>query len=194
MFRVLEWQRGWQGTVAGSGQDGAREHGRGTLGRGVARGGGVCAQAIPLLVQVIQSPDARSEVNLNPTENAIAAVTKILKYNNSAVNVDEVIPVWLSWLPVWEDTDEAPHVYGYLCDLIDGNHPLVLGPNNSNLPRLMLIFSEAFRREAVEKEAEVTQRMLNIVRQLQANPEVFQACISQLSQEQQLALHKYLTT
>lgn len=50
----------------------------------------VCAQAIPLLVQVIQSPDARSEVNLNPTENAIAAVTKILKYNNSAVNVDEV--------------------------------------------------------------------------------------------------------
>lgn len=50
----------------------------------------VCAQAIPLLVQVIQSPDSRSEVNLNPTENAIAAVTKILKYNASAVNVDEV--------------------------------------------------------------------------------------------------------
>lgn len=54
----------------------------------------------------------------------------------------QVIPVWLSWLPVWEDTDEAPHVYGYLCDLIDNNHPLVLGPNNSNLPRLMVIFSE----------------------------------------------------
>lgn len=50
----------------------------------------VCAQAIPRLVQVIQDPDSRSEVNLNPTENAIAAVTKILKYNASAVNVDEV--------------------------------------------------------------------------------------------------------
>lgn len=48
----------------------------------------------------------------------------------------------MSWLPVWEDTDEAPHVYGYLCDLIDNNHPLVLGPNNANLPRLMVIFSE----------------------------------------------------
>ncbi|XP_071539871.1 importin-5 [Panulirus ornatus] len=154
----------------------------------------VCAQAIPLLVQVIQNPDARNEGNLNPTENAIAAVTKILKYNSSAVNVDEVIPVWLSWLPVWEDTDEAPHVYGYLCDLIDGNHPLVLGPNNSNLPRLMAIFSEAFKREAVEKDAEVTKRMLNIVQQLQANPDMFQACISQLTQEQQVALHQYLTT
>lgn len=50
----------------------------------------VCAQAIPRLVQVIQDPDSRNEVNLNPTENAIAAVTKILKYNASAVNVDEV--------------------------------------------------------------------------------------------------------
>lgn len=50
----------------------------------------VCAQAIPLLVQVIQDSDSRSEANLNPTENAIAAVTKILKYNSSAINVDEV--------------------------------------------------------------------------------------------------------
>lgn len=50
----------------------------------------VCAQAIPRLVQVIQDADSRNEVNLNPTENAIAAVTKILKYNASAVNVDEV--------------------------------------------------------------------------------------------------------
>ncbi|KAK7080859.1 Importin-5, partial [Halocaridina rubra] len=154
----------------------------------------VCAQAIPLLVQVIQNPESRNEVNLNPTENAIAAVTKILKYNSSAINRDEVIPVWLSWLPVWEDTDEAPHVYGYLCDLIDSNHPLVLGPNNSNLPQLMAILAEAFKREAVEKEAEVTKRMLNIVQQLQANPEMFEACVSQLSQEQQLALHSYLTT
>lgn len=55
------------------------------------------------------------------------------------------------------------------------------------------LYSQAFKREAVEKDAEVTKRMLNIVRQLQANPEMFQACISQLSQEQQVALHQYLT-
>lgn len=57
----------------------------------------------------------------------------------------------------------------------------------------MCVF-QAFKREAVEKDAEVTKRMLNIVRQLQANPEMFQACISQLSQDQQVALHHYLTT
>ena len=54
----------------------------------------------------------------------------------------QVIPVWLSFLPVWEDADEAPHVYGYLCDLIDANHPLVLGQNNANLPKILALFAE----------------------------------------------------
>jgi hypothetical protein len=39
------------------------------------------------------------------------------------------------WLPVSEDVDEAPYVYGYLCNLIEANHPLILGPQNSYLPR-----------------------------------------------------------
>lgn len=68
----------------------------------------VCAQAIPLLVQVIQNPDARNEVNLNPTENAIAAVTKILKYNSSAVNVDEVS---LQFLEISISTTIFPHLF-----------------------------------------------------------------------------------
>lgn len=69
----------------------AAAYGCGILGQfGGTEFAAVCAQAIPLLVQVIQDSEARSEVNLNPTENAISAVAKILKYNSSALNVDEV--------------------------------------------------------------------------------------------------------
>ena len=53
-----------------------------------------CSQAIPRLVQVIQAADAREQENVNPTENAISAVTKILKYNQAAVNLEEILPVW----------------------------------------------------------------------------------------------------
>lgn len=73
----------------------------------------------------------------------------------------------MSWLPVWEDLDEAPHVYGYLCDLIQSNHPLVLGTNNSNIPKLIAIFAEAFYREAFALEDEIAKRVLCIVRQIQ---------------------------
>lgn len=75
----------------------------------------------------------------------------------------------LSWLPVWEDSDEAPHVYGYLCQLIENNHPIVLGPNNSNIPRLIAIMAEAFLRDAIPAEHEVKQRMLHIIRQIQVS-------------------------
>lgn len=53
-----------------------------------------CAEALPKLIEVINDPESRSSENVNPTENAISAVTKILKYNNKAINVDEILPLW----------------------------------------------------------------------------------------------------
>lgn len=70
-------------------------------------------------------------------------------------------------MPVWEDLDESPHVYGYLCDLIQSNHPVVLGNNNSNIPNLIAIFAEAFCRNAFTPEDEIAKRILCIVRQIQ---------------------------
>lgn len=73
----------------------------------------------------------------------------------------------VSWLPVVEDGDEAPHVYGYLCDLIEANHVIVLGPNNANLPRLISFFAEAFCKNVVSTDNPVMGRILSIVRQIQ---------------------------
>ncbi|XP_063224188.1 importin-5 [Bacillus rossius redtenbacheri] len=153
-----------------------------------------CAQAVPLLVKVITDPESRADENINPTENAISAITKILKYNNSRVNVAELLPHWLSWLPVWEDTDEAPHIYGYLCDLIEANHPLVLGANHENLPRILFIIAEAFAQDAISPEHPQAKRMVAVVRQIQGSGEVFQMCVGQLTTEQQQALQEVLSS
>ncbi|XP_058063028.1 importin-5 [Anopheles bellator] len=148
-----------------------------------------CAQAIPVLMEIIMAPDSREPENVNPTENAISAITKILKYNNKAItNPDEIIALWFSWLPVGEDEDEAVYVYGYLCDLIQANHPVVLGENNANLPRIVSIIASCFYREAVTVPHPEAQRMLSIVKQIEANPDLFQACINQLTAEQKTAL------
>ena len=49
----------------------------------------------------------------------MSAIAKICKHNNSLINVNDVLPMWFSWLPVWEDEDEAEPVYNYMCDLIE---------------------------------------------------------------------------
>lgn len=52
---------------------------------------------------------------------------------------------------------------------LNRNHPLILGTNNENLPRVISIIGEALSREAVDKESDCYPRMLNIVRQLQVS-------------------------
>ena len=79
-----------------------------------------CAEVLPLLAQVIAHPDSRDKVNISSTENCVSAVAKICKYNSLQVNLNDILPNWLTWLPITEDQEEAPHVYGYLCDLIEG--------------------------------------------------------------------------
>lgn len=140
---------------------------------------------------MISAEGSREPENVNPTENAISSVTKILKYNSSAIpNLDEVIRVWYSWLPVVEDQDEAPHVYGYFCDLINANHPVILGANNANLPQIVAIIAEAFATAVISGKDEQGLRLVNVVKTLEHSPEVFQACVAVLNADQKSALEE----
>jgi len=150
------------------------------------------AQAIPLLVEVIQQPNSRQPENINPTENAISAVTKILQFNGSKVNLDQVLPLWFNWLPVTEDVDEAPFVYGFLSYLVESNNPHILGPNNSNLPRVTAVIAEALAVDVLPPDHEVRARLIGIVRQVSGNAEVFEACVSGLTEPQKRAIKEVL--
>jgi len=156
-----------------------------------------CAESIPFLAKMIDAPESRgSEANVAATENAIAAVAKILKYNGSLVDVARVLPAFISWLPVWEDKEECPHVYGYLCDLIECNNPVVMGENGANVPHLIAILVEAFRQGALDEETPAnaaSARMRTILRHVQSNETMFQTCLAVLNDEQKMTLQRELT-
>ena len=77
-----------------------------------------------------------------------------------------------SWLPVTEDVDEAPFVYGFLADLVEGNNPHILGANNSNLPRVIAVIAEALAVEALPPDHAARQRIINIVKQVQVKEDL----------------------
>jgi len=173
----------------------AAAYGCGVIGQGGGPGyAQVASQAVPLLVEVIQHAESRAPENINPTENAISAVTKILKFNGSACNLDSILPAWFSWLPVTEDNDEAPFVYGFLADLVEANNPHILGPNNANLPRIVAIIAEAIACEVLPPEAAEKQRIMNIVKQIQGNADVFGACVAGLNEPQKKAVQEILSS
>ncbi|KAI6241840.1 Importin-5 [Aphelenchoides fujianensis] len=161
-----------------------------------------CARALPVLAQAINLPNAReTEEGVEATENAISAVSKILKYNSSAFNPADVIPSWIEWLPIWDDAEELPYVYDYFCDLVEQNNPHVLGENNSKLGRVFEIILHTFAKGAFEleepKEAHlaVKQRLINIMKMLHQNEQIFHQLIANahLSAHQQEVLKSILS-
>nr|XP_021523588.1 importin-5 [Aotus nancymaae] len=153
-----------------------------------------CTEALPLLVRVIQSADSKTKENVNATENCISAVGKIMKFKPDCVNVEEVLPHWLSWLPLHEDKEEAVQTFNYLCDLIESNHPIVLGPNNTNLPKIFSIIAEGEMHEAIKHDDPCAKRLANVVRQVQTSGGLWTECIAQLSPEQQAAIQELLNS
>lgn len=76
--------------------------------------------AIEVLFQVTQFPNARGDDDVYATENACAAIAKVMHYNASGVqNQPQVISQWLNTLPVVNDEEAAPYAYAYLSQLID---------------------------------------------------------------------------
>jgi len=81
---------------------------------------GFCAMALEPLFQSIARADARSEEHVYATENACAAIAKIIHFNASTIpNIDTVIASWLDTLPIVNDEEEAPHAYNILMDLAE---------------------------------------------------------------------------
>lgn len=77
----------------------------------------------------------------------------------------ELVTGRLTWLPVVEDTEEAPHVYGLLCELAAGGHAALQTPDAPQ--RVIATLAEAFLRDAVPNDNPVYAQMVALVRQIQ---------------------------
>lgn len=78
------------------------------------------AQSLQVLFSICQTPYAREDDHIYATENACASISKILQANASKVpNIQEVISLWVSTLPVVNDEEAAPYAYMFLAGLID---------------------------------------------------------------------------
>lgn len=151
-----------------------------------------CTEAIPLMVRVIQAADSRVKENVNATENCISAVGKVMRFRPECVNVNEILPHWLSWLPLNEDKEEAVHTFDFLCDLIESNNPIVLGLDNANLPKIFLIIADGVANESVKSEDACSKRLANVVRQVQVSGGLWTQCVSTLNETQTTAIKELL--
>ncbi|GAB7363350.1 hypothetical protein MBLNU230_g3631t1 [Neophaeotheca triangularis] len=117
--------------------------------------------ALPILFQVTQVPNARSDDDAFATENACASIAKILHYNSAKVgNVGEVVAHWIDTLPVVNDEEAAPYAYSFLAQLIEQQNQAVM----NNAAKCFNYIAQALEAETLQ--GNVAQRIVGAAKQL----------------------------
>ncbi|XP_076804847.1 importin-5-like [Clavelina lepadiformis] len=164
----------------------------------------VIKEALPRLREVIEGPNGRgtqsqlSQDDIAPLENCISAVGKVLRHCpaliGSEMDFQLLLQSWLSWLPVTEDKEEAVHVYGYVCDLIESNNQVILGQNNCNLAAVISLLADAVYGEAFSESKEVSNRVVSICTLIQTSAgQAWTDALTALPGPKQLALCSLLS-
>ncbi|KAL9130916.1 MAG: hypothetical protein Q9217_001019 [Psora testacea] len=122
------------------------------------------AGALPMLFQVTQMPHAREDDHVFATENACAAIAKVLQSNASKVtDVQEVVQHWIGTLPVVNDEEAAPYAYMFLAGLIEQRNPAV----TAMASQCFIYICQALEAETLQ--GQTAQRVVGAAKQLVQN-------------------------
>ncbi|GFY98998.1 ARM repeat superfamily protein [Actinidia rufa] len=99
-------------------------------------------EALSRLIIVIRDPNALQPENIMSYDNAVSALGKICQFHRDTIDSAQVVPVWLSCLPIKGDLIEAKVVHDQLCSMVERSDMELLGPNNQYLPKIVAVFAE----------------------------------------------------
>lgn len=150
-------------------------------------------EALTRLSEACSAPDARSEDFAMATDNAISSVARICLAFGNQVNLAQVLPVWLHWLPILEDEEEALLVYTNLCHFVEHAGASILGAGWEHVPKAVSVLVGVLGTPFVDEA--VTQRIAGVVRGLSQRlpQEVLQKAWSSLPPESQGKLQQILS-
>jgi hypothetical protein len=125
----------------------------------------LCLAALGPLVQVLQATDARDDDNVMATENAVAAIGRILRSPFCILpdsQREELLRNWVQSMPLVYDEDESPQETAFLCDLAEANHPVVVASSD----HIIRSFLELLYQGTHEGEPPLQSRILSNVKQI----------------------------
>uniref|UniRef100_A0ACD5WAS2 Uncharacterized protein n=1 Tax=Avena sativa TaxID=4498 RepID=A0ACD5WAS2_AVESA len=153
-------------------------------------------EALSRLYNVIKHPNALDLDNAMAYDNSVSALGKICQFHRDSIDASQVIPAWLSCLPLKNDLVEARIVHEQMCAMLEKSDRELLGHNNQYLPKIVSIFAEILCAGKDLATEQTSSKIVNLLRQLQSTlpPAVLASTWSSLQPQQQLALQSVLTS
>ncbi|KAH7435426.1 hypothetical protein KP509_06G064500 [Ceratopteris richardii] len=152
-------------------------------------------EALEKLKLVISQPSAFQSENAMATDNAVSALGKICEFHRDVIDATQVVPAWLSCLPIRADLVEAKVVHEQLCSLMERSDPILLGSNSQYLPKIIAVFAEVVSSGNDLATSETIGRIANILRHIQQTmpAPALASTWSSLQPQQQAALQSILS-
>lgn len=143
------------------------------------------------LQQIVSAPDARSETNEVATDNAVAALVKILEFQPGSLVGDlgmKIGHLFIEYMPLNADETEARLVLAALIRGIERGDVRILGESSSNLGKILYILADSLGSNRINEE--YSQRAVNVIRtfQTQYPADILQKATSQLPDEHKAKL------
>ncbi|KAL2633872.1 hypothetical protein R1flu_005351 [Riccia fluitans] len=155
----------------------------------------VVGEALKRLNAVISQPTSGAAENIMATDNAVSALGKICQFQRDRIDATQVVPAWLSCLPLRNDLVESKIVHEQLCAMVERSDVHLLGPNNQYLPKIVAVFVEVLTAGGALVTEGTAGRMVNLLRHLQQTlpPDALASTWSSLQPQQQGALQTILS-
>ncbi|MBA0687112.1 hypothetical protein Goari_014674, partial [Gossypium aridum] len=153
-------------------------------------------EALSRLNAVIRHPNALHLDNVMAYDNAVSALGKICQFHRDSIDAAQILPAWLSCLPIKGDLIEAKIVHEQLCSMVERSDQELLGPNNQYLPKIVSVFAEVLCAGKDLATEQTASRMINLIRHFQQSlpASTLASTWSSLQPQQQLALQSILSS
>ncbi|KAK4278059.1 hypothetical protein QN277_015958 [Acacia crassicarpa] len=120
----------------------------------------------------------RSLENAKARDIAVSALGRICKCHRDCIDASNLVPIWLSFLPLKEELNEAKIMHEQLCLMVYGSDMDLLGPENQNLAKIIVVFVEVIEKGKTLATPETVKTMTHLLGDLML--------LSMNSQQQQL--------
>ncbi|XP_058114921.1 uncharacterized protein LOC131257956 isoform X2 [Magnolia sinica] len=153
-------------------------------------------EALRRLYYIIKHRSTSKFDNQMATDNAISALGKICEYRRDCINATQVLPAWLSCLPIRNDLKEAKVLHGLFFRMVARSDALLLGRNNQNLPKILSVFAEILTAEGDLAYEETLAEIPDLLRKLMRAipPTAFASLWASLPARHQEVLHPIFKT
>ncbi|KAK9821719.1 hypothetical protein WJX81_003315 [Elliptochloris bilobata] len=142
----------------------------------------IAGEAVARMLEMLTAPGSRGDEAALATENAVAALGRVLERHGDAVDGAAVGSAWLAALPLVEDRVEARVTHAQLVRLVEASDARVLGQNNRNLAQIVIVLGTVLSRGHALVDPADAQRMVTLLQQMQSSlpPQVMSSLFGQL--------------